>query len=103
MKTHDLRSSVQLAQHENHPAIFFQMSDRFCPAAHVFQIRDFARTENPQRIQSLWRYVDMTGRVKRGRGHEEQPLRLDKCPKRVIDFVVDFTHYQPNTTSIPAR
>src|SRR6202041_2050859 len=59
------------------------------------EICDSRRAENPERIQSLRRQVDVTACIKRRRRDEKHRLRLHKLPQRFVDLRISLRHRYP--------
>ena len=88
----NLRRSLKSAEHQHDSAVFFQMGHRFNPAAGQVQIGNGLRAQDPKRIESLRRYVDVATRIERRRPYKENRLRFDKFPDGIVDRRINFPH-----------
>src|SRR5688572_19632079 len=79
MQPHDLRRSIERAEHEDDATVLTQVGDRFDAAAGEVEIGNLTRAEDAKGIESLWRTVDESAGIERRRCHEKHPLLPEPC------------------------
>lgn len=86
MQPQNLRGTLKGAKHDEDASVFLHVSDCFDAAADEVHIRDRARPQNPKRVESFRRQVDVPLRTQRSRRHEKHVLFLNKFSDTLIDF-----------------
>src|ERR1700692_4070272 len=72
--------TLKRAKHQDDSAVLFQVGDGLHSAAVVIQVGDGGRPENAKCVLPLRRQVDVSVRIERSGGDEENFLRLDETP-----------------------
>ena len=92
IQAQNFRRPLKIAEHQDDPAVFFEMGDRLNPATGQVQIGDGRRAKDSQSIEPLRRNVDMTLGIERRRPYEEKRLSFDKFPDGIVNRRKKFSH-----------
>ena len=92
VEPHDLRRTVEGAQHDDDAPVLAQMGDGLRPAADEVEIGDRRGAEDSERVEPLRRQVHVPGRANRRGRDEEDVLRCDERAERIVDGRVALAH-----------
>jgi signal transduction histidine kinase len=88
----DLRRAFERAEHQNDPAIFFQVGDGFDAAPGQIEISRHLRSQDSECIEAFRGKIQHPVYIERRRGDEEHFLSLDKFPDCSFNRRMLFPH-----------
>jgi len=89
METHNNGRSIKSAEHQNDPAILFEVSDRFNAAPDQIEICDGCGTEDSKGIEALGREIEVSSRIERSRRYKEDVLSQNEFRQTFVDVGVN--------------
>ena len=85
MQSRDSRLPLERTEHQDNPAILFDVRNRLYATTRQIQIGDLRRTENSKRVLAFRRKINVPVSRKRGSRYKEDMLRLQKGSQVVVN------------------